>query len=247
MTGKRKRIVLVNYLNTLPFLKGITDVLADEVDVILAHPADCAKILFSGEADYGLVPVGALKGRSDWHRITNYGIASDGAVETVCLFGNTPLNSWKKVYMDYQSRTSVELARILLSRHWKQVVELKEGTPGYEFQVEDGAGALIIGDRAIDASKRFEYRYDLGHAWKAFTGLPFVFAAWVGKKNMDTQFESDLNRALLKGLDGREDLVATQQASYPLIDLKHYFSTTIQYKLEPNMLKGMELFLSLIH
>ncbi len=243
MSDKVYRIVLVNYLNTLPFLKGISTVLNEKCQLILAHPADCARILFSGDADYGLVPVGALQGRNDWHRITDYGIACDGNVDTVCLFGNSPMSTWTKVYLDYQSRTSVKLTEILLADYWRKSVELLPASPGYETRLEKNAGALIIGDRAIDATSLFSYRYDLGQAWKEHTGLAFVFALWVGKDGHDLSFESSLNDAFALGQQRKSEIVSDNQHAYPSFDLNRYFQQTIHYKLEPEMLKGMSRFL----
>ncbi len=243
MSNKVYRVVLVNYLNTLPFLKGISQVLGNQCELILAHPADCARILFSGEADYGLVPVGALMGRSDWRRVTDYGIACNGNVDTVCLFGNSPMADWTRVYLDYQSRTSVKLTEALLADYWQKNVELIPATPGYESRLNINEGALIIGDRAIEAASQFTYHYDLGQAWKIHTGLPFVFAVWVSTGAPDPVFESALNHAFEAGQKQKSELTHAHQNAYPTFDLDQYFNKTIHYKLDAEMVEGLNRFL----
>jgi len=242
MPERKYRIVLVNYLNTLPMLEGIRTALGDRVELILAHPADCAGILFRGEADYGLVPVGALLDRPDWRRVTSLGIGCDGPVDTVCLFGQSPVTEWKEVLLDYQSRTSVLLTRYLLRAHWGLDIPVREARPGYEDQISGTTGGLIIGDRAIRSLVHFPYVYDLGEAWKAHTGLPFVFALWVARTIEDAGFEAGLEAALTEGLRHRPEIARARQADYPDFDLDRYYRERIRYHVDALMLQGFETF-----
>lgn len=239
MSGDRKRLVLVSYLNTLPMLEGIKQGLGDSVEVIQAHPADCARILFEGRADYGLVPVGALAGRKDWRQVSSIGIGCDGLVETVCLFGQAPLPSWERVYLDYQSRTSVLLSRILLRELWRHEIPGFPAEQGYETRTSGREGALIIGDRAISAREAFPFVYDLGEGWKSLTGLPFVFALWVSLRPPDAGFENRLEKALAEGAADPEPVIRAQQQAYGRFDLARYFRQSIRYEISDKMQEGL--------
>ncbi len=236
------RLVLVNYLNTLPLLAGLHARLDQEVDLLLAHPADCAKTLFAGDAHIGLIPVGALIQQPQWQRVSHFGIGCDGPVATVCLFGQTPVEEWDQVILDYQSRTSVLLARILLADHWKVAPRFQAAQPGFETSFTGRTGGLIIGDRAIEARETYPYCYDLGLAWKEMTGLPFVFALWASLQSVDPDFEQALDQAFEAGLAQIPRIAAREQSRYAHFDLTHYFQQNIRYRLEPSLLMGMDHF-----
>lgn len=242
MSEQRPRLVLVNYLNTLPMLAGIREHLGDSVQLQLAHPADCAGILFSGQADYGLVPVGALLGREDWHRVTRFGIGCDGQVDTVCLFGSTPIAEWDEVLLDYQSRTSVLLTRVVLHQMGLGHLPLKPAGPGYESSLQGRRGGLIIGDRAIAALPQYPYAYDLGAWWKEQTGLPFIFALWVSRVAPDPAWEARLDAALETGLQSQSSIAEAHQAQYPGFDLLRYYARSIRYHIDERMLEGFTRF-----
>ncbi len=243
--AERHRLVLVNYLNTLPFLAGLNHAFGKKHDLLLAHPAECAQTLFTGQADIGLIPIGALIDKNGWTRVTDFGIGCDGPVATVCLFGHTPLHEWDHVFLDYQSRTSVLLARILLAEYWNHQPKLIEAFPGFENQISEQTGGLIIGDRAILAREKYRYCYDLGEAWKAMTGLPFVFAVWIAMSHIEPEFEHEMIRAFESGMTSIPDIVSTEGKQYPNFDLVYYYKQNIRYKLDGEALQGMEKFVEL--
>ncbi len=243
--SRQHRLVLVNYLNTLPLLAGLRSQMEEKVDLILAHPADCAKTFFAGDANIGLIPVGALIHLAKWHRVSQYGIGCDGPVATVCLFGHTPIEEWDRVYLDYQSRTSVLLARILLADHWKVTLEVLAAQPGFETEITGTTGGLIIGDRAITARETYPFCYDLGSAWKSLTGMPFVFAVWASLIPVDVNLESALDHAFGAGLEQIPQIAAKEQSQYPAFDLAHYYQRNIRYRLDLSLLQGMEHFFEL--
>lgn len=242
---ERQSIVLVNYLNTLPFLAGLKAQLPSETDLVLAHPAECARTFFTGQVNYGLVPVGALMGRTDWRRVGEFGIGCLSDVATVCLFGQTPIDEWDTVLLDYQSRTSVLLAQILLRDHWRHQALCRPAFPGYEQQITGHTGGLIIGDRAIQARKDYAFCYDLGAAWKELTGLPFVFALWVSRHPQAHAFDQKLDMALAFGMTLVNDIVAKEQPRYPDFDLRNYYQQNIAYQMTPERLQGWDRFVEL--
>lgn len=240
---EKPRIVLVNYLNTAPLLQGIQEHLAQEVELILAHPADCASIFLSGKADCGLIPVGALLGAEGWQTMTQYGIACRGPVKTVCLFGETPIASWDTIILDYQSRTSVLLAQYLLKEKGMTHIRfIPAKDDNYTSVMKGTTGGLIIGDRAIDGLSRFNHVYDLGEWWYDMTGLPFVFALWVSRMPKNEDLEANLNKALKKGLKKIDICISQYQPFYPDFDLGLYYNTNIQYRIDTATLEGLTRF-----
>src|SRR5690606_8506523 len=127
---------------------------------------------------------------------------------SVCLFSEVPVDQVKTVILDYQSRTSVELVKILLREYWKVDVQLVRAEIDFQNKIAGTTAAVVIGDRALEQRKKSAYSYDLGEAWKLHTGLPFVFAAWVGYHTFDPAFVSAFNEANAFGLEHLEDVIA---------------------------------------
>src|SRR5262245_54043811 len=114
------RISAVSYLNTQPFVYGLNQAgVILPATLSLDMPADCARKLMSGEADLGLVPVAILPQLPEYHIASKFGIAADGPVNSVMLYSEVPLDQIEEVLLDYQSRTSVTLVRVLAQGLWK--------------------------------------------------------------------------------------------------------------------------------
>ena len=231
------RIVVVGYLNTLPFIQGLEK---EEIELIKAHPADCAEMLHNGEADIGLIPVGALENDRTYYYHKEYGIACNGEVRTVCLFGETPVEDWDKVILDYQSRTSVLLSQLLLKEYWDKELPIINGYPGYEEDIEGNTGGLIIGDRVFDYENSFSYQYDLGKTWKDWTGLPFVFAVWVSLNKIKPANKEKLMNALEYGIENFE--IPSSMVNLPL-QANEYYRNNIEYVLDSAKQKSLQIFL----
>lgn len=237
------RVAAVSYLNTRPLLYGIQrHPVRNEIELIEDYPSKIAQMLIDDEVDVGLIPVAATRRLKNWYIISDYGIGSDGAVASVCIFSDVPMEEVDKVYLDYQSRTSVNLARILLKEYWKKEVEFIDAS-GEDFreQLKGRTAGVIIGDRALQQRSRSKFIYDLGEAWKRHTGLPFVFAAWIANKKLPEEFIRSFNEANAIGLNNIEEVIRGNP--YPYFDLRKYYTSCISYRLDEEKKKGMELFL----
>lgn len=245
MKNNKIKITAVSYLNTKPLLYGIfKSNIAQQIDLQLDMPSVCAQKLKDGRADLGLVPVAIIPELETPHIISDYCIGTVGEVKTVCLYGERPIEEWKSVYLDYQSRTSVELTKLLLRDHWNLNPILLSAQPGYEEKIGGVTGGLVIGDRTMGLEARFPYVYDLGEAWLAHTGLPFVFAAWVSNRPLDAGFVAEFNAALRLGIAAIPELICLlPQGSF---DLKKYYTQYISYRLDDKKRRALSLFLSMI-
>jgi chorismate dehydratase len=194
------KISIVGYTNTLPFRFGIRHFFSEnEIEISSDTPADCARKLLDNEVDLGLVPVAILKQLSSAKTYSGFCIGADGKVDSVKLYSEVPLREIKTITLDYQSRTSVELVKILCREHWKISVEFVQGAEGFENKIAGTNAAVIIGDRTFCIAGRYKFEFDLAEGWKELTGLPFVFAAWASSKQLSEEFVSKFNKALAYG------------------------------------------------
>lgn len=238
-------ITAVSYLNTKPMIYGLLNgTLSDNITLSLDTPANCAAKFKNGESDLALVPVGSLVDLEDYNIVGDYCIGSNGKVRTVCLFSHVPIEEIESIYLDYQSRTSVELIKILAKKHWKIEVEWLRGVRGFENKIVGKTAGLIIGDRAIGIENRYPYVYDLSEIWTEMTGLPFVFAIWVSKKELGSEFIQEFNRSLKSGIDQIDKLVYILPSPDKEFDLKEYFKKNISYNLDERKREALRLFLS---
>lgn len=242
---KRIRVGAVSYLNTRPLLYGVKrSGLMDRIELVEEYPSRIASMLVNDEIDLGLVPVAIIPLLKEAHIITDYCIGSEGEVASVALFSEVPLEEVTRVLLDYQSRTSVNLAKILLKKYWQKDVELEDAKEDFRSAINGTTAGIVIGDRALEQRKLSPYRYDLGTAWKAYTGLPFVFAAWVANKPLDANFMDAFNRANGYGIKHIDEVVA--ENSSPAYDLKKYYTENISYTLTAEKRKALALFLKLM-
>ena len=244
---KKWRIGAVSYLNTRPLLLGMEQSpFRDSIDLVKSYPAQIAQDLLDDTIDIGLVPVAIMPLLSNPQIVSKYVIGTEGEVASVALFSQVPMDQIEKVYLDYQSRTSVSLAKILLKQHWKKEVEFLIATEGYINEISGKTAGIIIGDRALASLNRFEHIYDLGLAWKAHTGLPFVFAAWVANKPIPSEFMDAFDVANAYGLKHLDEVIALIPATEQVYDLHKYYTENISYTLTEEKKKGLESFLKLI-
>ncbi len=238
------KVGIINYLNVQPFLYGLkSSPLSGSISLLETYPSELARLLMSQQVDIGIVPVAILPRMEAYHIVSDYCIGCNGPVASVCLFSEVPLEEVSTVYLDYQSRTSVLLARILLQDYWKvNPVFIDAKGEDFRHQIRGKAAGLVIGDRAFEQRQQSAFIYDLGEAWKAHTGEGFVFAAWVAHTRLPENFVLDFNRALKNGLEQIDRIV--KEHPYPLYDLQRYYHDNIQYRLDASKRKGMELFLS---
>ncbi|HVZ25494.1 MAG TPA: menaquinone biosynthesis protein [Sediminibacterium sp.] len=239
---KRIRVGAVSYLNTRPLLFGLhRSGLMDRIELVEDYPSRIAEMLLANEIDTGLVPVAILPRMTESHIITDYCIGADGEVASVAIFSEVPMERINRVLLDYQSRTSVNLARILVKDYWRKEVIWEDAGKDFRERIKGDTAGVVIGDRALEQRRISPYIYDLGAAWKTYTGLPFVFAAWIANKELPADFLDAFNRANAYGLRHLPEVLAAYP--YEVYDLSTYYSRNIQYHLDAPKRAGLSLFL----
>lgn len=243
----RISISIVSYLNSKPFIYGIEHSdLNNKCHIQLDIPSVCAEKLMTNRVDIGLVPVAIIPRLSYSKILTNYCIGADGPVKSVMLVSHVPLHEIKQVCLDYQSRTSVLLTKVLSKHFWNISPEWLQVAAGYEKKIMAETAGVIIGDRALTDLNKFPYVYDLSEQWKKYTGLPFVFACWVANKELSSAFELEFNNAIEYGVQNRLKMI--EQSDFDKeyqTDAKNYLLHSISYDLDNSKKKALELFHSL--
>jgi len=217
----------------------------DKWEISVDPPGEIARKLSLGHADVGLVPVAAIPGMKQARLINSYGIAANGPVNSVFLFSRRPIHEIQQVLLDFESRTSVALVRVLARNFWKINCDFVPAYEGYENLIQGHTAGVIIGDRAIRAMLDFEYRYDLSEAWKQMTSLPFVFARWVSCVELENREIAEFTNALQRGLEQKDLLLLRlieEQNWNPEFIIK-YLKESILYKIDEDAERGMRLFL----
>ncbi|MDQ3141452.1 MAG: menaquinone biosynthesis protein [Bacteroidota bacterium] len=235
------RIYAVEYLNTLPFIKGLKFLSQqDAVEIIQSTPSKCAEALRDHKADIALIPVGSLSDFEKIHLISDFCIGCDGAVKSVCLFTNKHWGQIKTIQLDPASRTSNLLLQLLVKEYWK-----RDDISYWEINNvdEEPDAKLIIGDDSFQAHDTYLYSYDLGYFWKKYTGLPFVFAVWASRTENHKKLNEAFNEAFAKGISD----TITNVPKYKDLneeEVRTYFDTNISYPFDNLKRTALNLFLN---
>jgi chorismate dehydratase len=243
------RIGAVSYLNTRPLIFGLRERLEALGSLSLNLPSRLADDLTTGKLDVALIPsIEYFRGLPSGYRVmSDAAIACRGPVWSVRLLSRVPIGNIRRLALDEGSRTSATLVRILLSEMHGLHPETVPLKMDQDPDTVDADAVLTIGDRAMHpAADVYEEIWDLGERWCDWTGLPFVFAMWVGRGKLA---QSDLLKEALEA--SRDDGIAhlleiAQREAGPhgltCSDLHRYFASNLHFKLGPRELDGLELY-----
>jgi chorismate dehydratase len=241
------RISAVSYTNTKPFIYGLQHTgILQKIELSLDNPTDCAQKLIDDVVDIGLIPVAATLNLQQWEIVSDYCIGAVGAVNSVFIFSNCDINDVTTLQLDPQSRTSNNLARVLLKNYWKNNrLTIVKSADDYGQSAEANTAFVQIGDRTFGKKERYPFVYDLAEEWKKFTGLPFVFAAWIANKAIPHDFIEEFNRSLKYGLDHRAELLKELPERQDF-DFEDYLMHKLDFELTGDKKKALYLFLDYV-
>lgn len=232
------RVSAVSYTNTYPFLNGIRkSKVMEQIDLSVDNPSACAQKVIDDQADIGIIPTAALLSLPEYYINTDFCIGTEGAVDSVFIFANKPIEEVKTLRLDKQSRTSNGLARVLIKNYWKKEVELVT-----DESVEPDA-YVLIGDRTFGKKSSVPYIYDLGKEWFNFTGLPFAFALWVSNKKLPDSFVQQFNEALAYGVEHATDVIVGLP-EFEGFDYTKYLTQHLNFHLTDKKREAVQLYLS---
>ncbi len=243
------RVSVVQYLNTVPLIWGmLRGEQRGKYDLSFTTPAGCADAVERGEADLGIIPSIEYQRLERARILPGLSVASKGKVKSVLLLSKFPIEELRTIAVDNSSRTSVALLHILLHRFYRRPVSLTPFPPEPAEMLKRADAALVIGDPALTFNDRAPKVYDLAAEWKRFTGLPFVFALWVGpeKANLE-RFRKDFEASRDYGLAHVDEIAAeyAQKLNLTPERVRLYLTENIDYSLDEENLKGLQLFFRL--
>ena len=203
------RIGRIGYINCAPVYGAIDRgvvALPPGGELVTGTPAELNDLLVAGELDVSVISaVEYARHARDLVLLPDIAISCDGPVRSVALFSRRAVGQLdgRTVLLSASSRTSVALLELLCREVWK--VEPRFAEARAEAQDLEALAALpheavlVIGDAALTLAARgtYPHRYDLGTEWKAWTGLPFVFAVWAARRSADATAVRHLHEALL--------------------------------------------------
>ena len=237
-------------MNTTPLVWGMLHGPQRQlVELSLAIPAICAQQVEAGKTQIGLVPVAEVA-RQGLEIVPGVGITCLGAVRSILLFSRVPWENVRTLAADASSRTSVQLARVILRERFGVEPRITAKQPELETMLAQADAALIIGDPAlrIDPLQTPYEWLDLGQEWFSLTKLPMVFAVWAGKPKLPLEELSELTRDSYEfGKARLSEIIASEYAqrgiSHELADqyLRHY----IRFEIGPQEQRGLETFFEL--
>lgn len=242
------RVGAVTYLNAKPLYYRL-DQFAPGVTLSMDYPSVLADRLSAGDLDVALIPsVEYLRGAAQGYEILpGFAIAARGPVRSVNLFSRVPIDQIRRLALDEGSRTSQALARVWLDlKHGVRPSVLEQLPMGVSALESTADAVLVIGDRAMKVPHDpFLEVVDLAEAWNGLTGLPFVFALWVTRSDVDLgSLPEALSKSRAMGLAHAADLARENgpRLGLSLETCYDYLTRVLSYDLGEREIAGMRLF-----
>ncbi|MBD3676090.1 MAG: menaquinone biosynthesis protein [Planctomycetaceae bacterium] len=238
------RVGAVSYLNSKPLIAGLED--SPLCELSLDYPSRLADHLADGTLDIGLIPSVECLRHPEYEVISDACVATRGDVMSVKLYSRVAPGSIETLALDEGSRTSAALVRTYLAHKFGVEPEVR-ALPLDSEQLDAEADAiLMIGDRAMHSpDEQFHTVWDMGHQWREWTGLPFVFAVWAARPGVDLdRLEAELSNARDRGL-GLIDEIAEQEAKALGLSVQtaaNYLQHNLYFHLGPAERHGFRLF-----
>lgn len=253
--GQQKlRLGVVNFLNTAPLIDGMSTI--QGVELIPKVPSELIGCLERNEVDIALSSSIDYQRSQKQLRILPVGVlSSEGETMTVRLCSKQPFETISEVHCDTDSHTSIALLQIILNNRYgidPKIIpcDVRALTTSNARWPET---VLMIGDKVVTSAKgeMFPHQLDLGLAWFKQTGLPFVFATWLGSENIKPSLVKRasmlLDRQRRCNKHRMEQVVSTYapERGWNVEVANTYLTECIQYSFKDKHRHSLELFYSL--
>jgi len=240
----KPQVGAVRYLNTKPLVYRIDP--HEEFDLKFDYPSYLADQLRRGELDIALIPSIEYFLGDDYRIISDACIGCQGPVWSVKLFFRKQPAEVETLALDEGSRTSAALAKILLRERFGVRPITKPLPVGSDLRDADADAILLIGDRAIHPPVIDVVDvWDLGETWVKWTGLPFVFAMWVARKDAPIEaVATRLTQARNLGVAHLSEIAESEAPRYCLTTAEcfHYLQDNLHFFLGDQEKQGLELY-----
>lgn len=241
----RYTVGCVPFVNAKPLVAWFEHLGADSpVRVEYAVPSELPNWIETGRVGAALVSSFDAFARPGRWIARGACIGSMGPAASVRLFSKVPFESIRSLALDATSLTSNALARIVLAEGYGVWPEARVKKPGLGPMLEEADAAVLIGDLGLEADGAGLHVLDLGEAWTGLTGLPFVWAAWIGADGLTPELAGLLLEAGAWGARNMESIVreAAAAVGWPESRTRHYLCETMRYELAEPQVRGLEAF-----
>ena len=216
-------------------------------------PRDLGREAEAGTVDMGLMAAGDfLRLRSRFELLAPMGVSCRGAVKSVLLFSRRPANALAgaRISVTPETSTSIRLLRLLLN--------VRRALPDVQFvrglEPSQADGLLLIGDQAMRTRNRppegFVHTLDLGEDWLAWTGLPFVYAVWAVRQQLEPALKQELaafiEASLAAGLATLPEIARQQTEPGWKSDEVEAYLRHFAYRFGPEEMNGLARYEALL-
>ncbi len=242
------RIGSVPYLNEKPLTRWFSHTeegRASGIEVVYAVPSELARLLASGEI------AAALVSSFEYFRTPGYVIApgvsisGQDEIESVRAFARVPWRKIESLALDTSSLTSAALLKILLAEYLDSHPAFFQAVPDQSAMLAQADACLLIGDKGWLADDAGLLTLDLGHAWRRHTGLPFVYAVWLGRsENLTPHLTQSLCTAKAWGLTQFNEIAQEEATRIGTTAARclHYLTDVMDYDLGEEHVQALEMF-----
>jgi chorismate dehydratase len=256
---RKPRVGHIQFLNCMPIYWGLvhSGALLD-IELVKDSSERLGERLVAGDLDIAPIPVATfLKHSEDLVVLEGPAVGSDGPVMSCNLISQLPFEDLdgQRVALGSTSRTTVQLARLLLRERYRVTPAYFTCPPDLSLMMQEAPAAVLIGDPALraalhDVPRHGLHMLDLGQAWKDWTGLPMVFAVWAVRREYlaaHPDLVREVHHAFLRSVElavSEVDKVAAQVARWEVFDaaeLEKYY-TSLDFSFGPRQLAGVREF-----
>ncbi len=249
------RIGQIEYANCTPLYYLLREQFpCTEYEFVSGVPARLNAMLADGSID--VCPSSSIEYAIHPERyriLPDLSISSDGAVASVLLFSRVPVEELhgQTIMLSSESATSVNLLKILMKQLYSCSCRYSVCANSISDALVSSPAYLLIGDAALRASMHESglMVYDLGEIWRKWTGLPFVFALWLCRREVaDNPCLQELSRHLIQAkMLGPLHFERIAQTASELSwisseQLLSYWRNNISYHLEESYISGLTVF-----
>jgi chorismate dehydratase len=216
-------------------------------------PRELGREAEAGGVDLGLMASGDfLRLRDRFELVSLLGVAARGPVQSVILFSRRPAKALGGgvISVTPETSTSIRLLKLLLNVH--RGLDDVRYVRGLEPSQADAL--LLIGDEAMRTRNRppdgFVNTLDLGADWLEWTGLPFVYAVWAVRSELESATKNSLRAfleaSLAAGLASLPEVARRETGpGWSAAEMEAYLRR-FHYRLGPEDLQGLARFESLL-
>lgn len=232
-------VASVPYLNAKPLIYQLTN--DDSVELVFDVPSKLPAMVDSGAAAVAMASSFDAIRTPGRKVVDGASISTLSQVESVRLFSKVPFTEIKSLALDLSSLTSNHLAQILLAEIYGVQPETQKNEPDIHGMLSECDACVLIGDKGLTSEYPDAHILDMGSAWHELTGLPFVWALWIGGPQLDVKLAEKLRMSKEWGVSHLAEVIpwASTQTGIEEETCSNYLRNTMSFDLSAEHLAGL--------